>query len=317
MLPALPVLAEIPATVPAGIAVGFLAAFLQSCSYLVSARYVRLSGRPAWTLLPPSYLLMAPAAAAVVAATLPLAQGPIPWRAAFAPAFWSMACCVVANATMIQMLRSVDASLASPMLGLKVPMLAAFYTFALARPCTALQWAAVGLVLAATAALAFAGRRLGRAGWGWLLATCAGFSLSDWLIGETFAAVEPAFPSFAPRAIFSLGYIYLVCAGAAAFAMPFCPPLPRAGWLRWAAPYAAVWFVAMAALYACFALCGIVLGNIVQNTRGLLSIALGWLVARAGRTDLEERVSRAVLARRVAAAALLLAAVALYALGAR
>ena len=108
-----------------------------------------------------------------------------------------------------------------------------------------------------------------------------------------------------------------MCAGAAAFAMPFCPPLPRAGWLRWAAPYAAVWFVAMAALYACFALCGIVLGNIVQNTRGLLSIALGWLVARAGRTDLEERVSRAVLARRVAAAALLLAAVALYALGGR
>ena len=300
------------ATVPAGIAVGFLAAFLQSCSYLVSARYVRLSGRPAWTLLPPSYLLMAPAAAAVVAATLPLAQGAVPWRAALGPASWSVVFCLGANAAMFQMLRSVDASLASPLLGLKVPMLAAFYTFALARPCTAAQWVAVGLVLAATAA-----RRLGRAGWGWLLATCAGFSLADWLIGETFAAVAPAFPSFGPRAIFSLGFIYLVSGAAAALALPFCPPLPRAGWLRWAAPYAAVWFAAMAALYACFAMCGIVLGNIVQNTRGLLSIALGWLVARAGRTDLEERVSRAVLARRVAAAALLLAAVALYALGGR
>lgn len=302
--------------VPAGIAVGFLAALLQSCSYLVSARYVRLSGRPAWTLLPPSYLLMAPAAAAVVAATLPLAQGAVPWRAALAPAAWSVVFCLGANATMFQMLRSVDASLASPLLGLKVPMLAAFYTFALARPCTAAQWIAVGLVLAATAALAFAGRRLTRAGWGWLLATCAGFSLADWLIGETFAAVAPAFPSFGPRAIFSLGFIYLVSGAAAALAMPFCPRLPRAGWLRWAAPYAAVWFAAMAALYACFATCGIVLGNIVQNTRGLLSIALGWLVARAGRTDLEERVPPAVLARRVAAAALLLAAIALYALGA-
>ena len=305
------------ATVAAGIAVGFLAAFLQSCSYLVSARYVRLSGRPAWTLLPPSYLLMAPAAAAIVAATLPLAQGAVPWRAALGPASWSVVFCLGANAAMFQMLRSVDASLASPLLGLKVPMLAAFYTFALARPCTAAQWVAVGLVLAATAALAFAGRRLTRAGWGWLLATCAGFSLADWLIGETFAAVAPAFPSFGPRAIFSLGFIYLVSGAAAALAMPFCPRLPRAGWLRWAAPYAAVWFAAMAALYACFATCGIVLGNIVQNTRGLLSIALGWLVARAGRTDLEERVTPAVLARRVAAAALLLAAVALYALGGR
>lgn len=305
------------ATVAAGIAVGFLAAFLQSCSYLVSARYVRLSGRPAWTLLPPSYLLMAPAAAAIVAATLPLAQGAVPWRAALGPASWSVVFCLGANAAMFQMLRSVDASLASPLLGLKVPMLAAFYTFALARPCTAAQWVAVGLVLAATAALALSGRRLGRAGWGWLLATCAGFSLADWLIGETFAAVEPAFPSFGPRAIFSLGFIYLVSGAAAALALPFCPRLPRAGWLRWAAPYAAVWFAAMAALYACFATCGIVLGNIVQNTRGLLSIALGWLVARAGRTDLEERVTPAVLARRVAAAALLLAAVALYALGGR
>lgn len=317
MPPALPVLAQLPAAVPAGVAVGFLAAFLQSCSYLVSARYVRQSGRPSWTLLPPAYLLMAPAAFAIVAATLRFAQGPVPWRAALVPATFSMATCVLANATMFQMLKSVDASLASPLLGLKVPMLALFYTFALARPCTGAQWIAVGLVFVATAALAGAGRRLSRASWGWLLATCAGFSLSDWLIGETFAAVEPAFPAFAPRALFSLGFIYLVCAAAALLATPFCPRLPRAGWLRWAAPYAAAWFAAMAALYACFATCGIVLGNIVQNTRGLLSIALGWLVARAGRTDLEERVSRAVLARRVAAAVLLLAAVALYALGGR
>lgn len=317
MPPALPVLAEIPAAVPAGIAVGLLAAFLQSCSYVVSARYVRQSGRPAWTLLPPSYVLMAPAALALAAAMLRFAQGPVPWRAALLPAAFSMATCVLANATMFQMLRSVDASLASPMLGLKVPMLAAFYTFALARPCTAAQWVAVALVLVATAALAVAGRRLTRAAWGWLLATCAGFSLSDWLIGMTFEAVEPAFPSFAPRALFSLGFIYLVCAVAAVASLPFCPRLPREGWLRWAAPYAAVWFVAMMALYACFATCGIVLGNIVQNTRGLLSIALGWAVARAGRTDLEERVSRAVLVRRVVAAALLLGAIALYALGGR
>lgn len=303
------------AAVLAGVAVGFLAAFLQSCSYLVSARYVRQSGRPAWTLLPPSYLLMGPAALALAAATLPFAQGPVPWRAALGPAAFSTLFCLGANAAMFRLLKSVDASLASPMLGLKVPMLALFYTFALARPCSGAQWVAVALVLAATAALAVAGRRLSPASWGWLLATCAGFSLADWLIGETFSAVEPAFPSFAPRALFSLAFIYLASVVPAAFALPFCPPLPRAGWLRWAAPYAAVWFAAMVALYACFATCGIVLGNIVQNTRGLLSIALGWFVARAGRTDLEERVPRAVLVRRVVAAALLLAAIALYALG--
>lgn len=298
-----------------GLAVGFLAAFLQSSSYLLSARYVRLSGRPSWTLLPPAFLLMAPGALALVAATLPLARGPVPWGAALLPAALSTVFCLAANATMFRLLKRVDASLASPLLGLKVPMLAAFYSFALARPCTAAQWIAVALVVAATAALAVAGRRLSAASWGWLLATCAGFSAADWLIGETFGAVAPAFPDFGPRALFSLGYIYLTSAVAAAFALPFCPTMPHAGWLRWAAPYAAVWFGAMAALYACFATCGVVLGNIVQNTRGLISVALGLAVARAGRTELEERVSAAVFARRVAAALLLLAAVALYALG--
>ena len=303
------------AALATGLAVGFLAAFLQSCSYLVSARYARASGRRAWTLLPPAYLLMAPAALVLGAATLPFAQGPVPWRAALGPAALSTVCCLMANATMFQLLKSVDASLASPLLGLKVPMLAAFYTFVLARPCTALQWVAVALVLAATAALATAGRRLTPSAWGWLLATCAGFSAADWLIAETFAAVEPAFPSFALRTLFSLALIYLLGGAVAACFAPFTPPLPRSGWLRWAAPYAAVWFSAMVALYGCFAICGIVLGNIVQNTRGLLSIGIGWAVARAGGTMLEERVSRAVLARRLAAAALLLAAVALYALG--
>ena len=305
------------ASAAAGLAAGFLAAFLQSCSYLVSARYVRESGRPPWTLLPPAYLLMAPAAVAVAAATLPFASGPVPWAAALQPAAAGMALCLAANAAMIRLLRSVDASLASPLLGLKVPMLAAFYTFALARPCTPLQWFAVALVLAATAALAVAGRRLSAASWGWLLATCASFSAADWLIAETFDAAAPAFPSFAPRALFSLALMYSVGGAAAAVAAPLAPPLPRAGWLRWAAPYAAVWFSAMVALYACFAACGVVLGNIVQNTRGLISVALGWAVARAGRTGLEERLAPAVLVRRTAAAVLLLAAVALYALGGR
>ena len=106
--------------------------------------------------------------------------------------------------------------------------------------------------------------------------------------------------------------------GAASLALlPFVPRFPAAEWRRHALPYAALWFLAMVALYGCFAACGLVLGNIVQSTRGLVSVGLGWLVARTGRTDLEERVGAGVVARRVLAALLLVAAVALYAAGAR
>ena len=71
----------------------------------------------------------------------------------------------------------------------------------------------------------------------------------------------------------------------------------------------------MIALFVCFALCGLVLGNIVQSARGLVSVALGWAIARSGRTGLEENVPASVVARRTAAALLVIAAMALYAAG--
>jgi hypothetical protein len=70
-------------------------------------------------------------------------------------------------------------------------------------------------------------------------------------------------------------------------------------------------------LFACFGLIGVVHGNIVQSTRGLISIGIGYLLARAGHAHIEERVSRATMLRRVVAGVLMLLAVALFTLGAR
>ena len=149
----------------------------------------------------------------------------------------------------------------------------------------------------------------------WLLATCAGYCIADWYIVRTFDAVAPAFPDLFGRSLFALALIYVVTGAASVALLPLSPRFPAADWRRHALPYAVLWFGAMIVLYVCFAACGLVLGNIVQSTRGLISVALGWFVARAGRTDLEERVGLAVLARRVFAALLLVAAVALYAAG--
>ena len=299
----------------AGLAAGFAAAFLQSCSYVASSRYVRESGRAAWTLLPPSFLLMGLAALPLLAAVRPAACAPVPWRPALVAAALSTLFCLAANAAMFFLLKHADSSRASPLLALKVPMLAAFWTFGLGRPCSAAQWFGVALVVAAAALLAGAGRRLTRAAWGWLLATCAGYCVADWYIVRTFEAVEPAFPGVLSRSLFALALIYAVTGAASAALMPAVPRFRAADWRRHALPYAALWFSAMVVLYVCFAACGLVLGNIVQSTRGLISVGLGWMVARAGRTDLEERVGAAILARRVFAALLLVAAVALYAAG--
>ena len=70
----------------------------------------------------------------------------------------------------------------------------------------------------------------------------------------------------------------------------------------------------MVALYACFGTLGAVFGNILQSTRGIMAVAAGAVLAHLGWHDLEERVGRAVLVRRFSAAALMTAAVAIYAI---
>jgi hypothetical protein len=55
-----------------------------------------------------------------------------------------------------------------------------------------------------------------------------------------------------------------------------------------------------------------VFGNILQSTRGVMSVVLGAALAQMGWHELEQRVDRASLLRRLAAALLMTAAIALY-----
>ena len=73
----------------------------------------------------------------------------------------------------------------------------------------------------------------------------------------------------------------------------------------------------MAALYICFGQIGVVFGNILQSTRGFMSVVLGAMLAHLGWHELEQRVDRATLLKRMAAAALMTAAIALYAIDLR
>ena len=74
--------------------------------------------------------------------------------------------------------------------------------------------------------------------------------------------------------------------------------------------YAVTWLAAMAGLYNCFAFTGAVLGNVIQSTRGIMSVVVGAALAHLGWHELEQRVDRLTLLRRVAAAVLMTAAIA-------
>jgi hypothetical protein len=74
-------------------------------------------------------------------------------------------------------------------------------------------------------------------------------------------------------------------------------------------PFALAWFVAMIFLFFCFGLVGPVFGNVLQSTRGLMSIMAGAWLARAGFQRIEKAVSRRALLQRLAAAAMMTAAI--------
>jgi len=70
--------------------------------------------------------------------------------------------------------------------------------------------------------------------------------------------------------------------------------------------------VSIAVLFASFAVIGIVNGTIVQSSRGLIAVVLGWLVARAGFERIEEKVPHMIFIKRVVSAVLIILAMVLF-----
>lgn len=302
------------ATLALGVAAGLTAAAASAVSYLVSRHHSR--GGHAVPLLVRAHALMG-------VACLPLAWGL--WPGALPPAGrWlpplvgSAGCYLAGQAAVFAALRLMPASRLAPLLGLKLVMLAVIVSCLPGRPLDPRQWAAVGLSVVAAGLL---GR--GRAGataraLPIVLGGCLVFAVSDLCIVGLIDALQDPGTACCPRlgrlhaGAFAMAITYVLCGVAA---LPLLPRTNAAGLGGWgaAAQYAAAWLGGMVALYACFGLVGAVFGNILQSTRGVMSVVIGAGLAHLGWHDLEERVDRATFLRRLAAAALMTAAIALYA----
>ena len=139
--------------------------------------------------------------------------------------------------------------------------------------------------------------------------SCAGYSLSD-IFGRE-AVLRIPVDDFFIRVMAFNGLCYLTLGLAAIPALPFIKRSRRA--FADAVPFALCWFAAMIFLFACFASLGTVFGNIVQATRGLMSVLIGLILVRMGFLHLEGQVSVAIFLRRCAAAAMMLLAIILFA----
>lgn len=303
-----------------GVACGLAAACSSTVSYLVSRQYgivQRSQGRrgAGFRLLVLSHVLMAAVCIPVAWAMWPAADPP--GRLFAWPLVMSVGFYLLGQAALFAALRRVEASRIAPLLGLKIVMLAVIVSLAPGRRLDARQWLAVALSAAAAAMLQAGGGRVPLHSFGFVLACCLCFALSDIGIVGLIDGLQAG-------VVESGGTIGRLHAGGLALALnyglcgalvaPMAIGLSRSTRADWTAAgrYAAAWLGSMVGLYCCFGLVGVVFGNILQSTRGVMSVALGVVLANRGWHELEQPVDRATLLRRFAAALLMTAAIALY-----
>lgn len=292
-----------------GIALGLGAAVCQSLSYVFSGLFVRTFRRSPHVLLVMAHLAMGGVSVAALPLVLPAR---LPPTADYAwPLLGGVVSYLIGQMGLFLALRRTDASRVSPLLGLKLPILVAISVLWLGARYSPRQWLAVGLCLVAALILNRSGSRLAAESLGWVLLACLAYCFSDFNIRALVDTLQKAGLSL-PRAALVGGFLsYALCGAIAALMLPTIPWRDRRMW-RYALPFAAAWLGAMLLLFACFGAVGVVLGNIVQSTRGLLSIAIGLLVSSLGHVHLEARASPGVWARRALAAALMVASIALF-----
>jgi len=295
-----------------GILLGLAAATCQSVTYLQSRHFVghAAGGRRRLMLL-----------GHVIQGGIGLTVLPLLWPAEM-PAFrqyvfpllMSAGGFLVGQAFLFGTLRHVEASRVAPFLSIKIPLLAILAWLVMGRTITGWQWTAVGLAMAGAWLLNWTGGQFPTRMLVTILLTCAGYAVSDLFIRALIESLAPVPPLRA--ALVGVALSYIVCGVAV---LPVWFSVGKIAWsdVQRATPYALTWLASMVFLYACFALINVVLGNIVQSTRGLISILLAPVMARSDDWGhLETTQSPHAILRRAAVALLMTAAVALYVWGA-
>ena len=202
-----------------------------------------------------------------------------------------------------------DVSVATPVLGLKVILVAAFTTLLLGQGIPGDWWLAGGLIALATALLGGGGSRAGEARWlpslGYGLGAAAAFALTDVLMQKWAAAW--GFGHFAP-ALFAI--VALLSFALIPFFHEPLRALPKENWR---------WLIAGSLLLSAQASCiawsivslgGATVVNILYSSRGIWSVLIVWTIGPLFG-NIERDIGTAVMSRRLLGAGLLLGAIVL------
>ncbi len=290
-----------------GITLGLGASFCQSLSYLYSRRFLKEYGDDWRMLLALSQVLMGIMAVVALPFTAAGCDFPV-ISAALRPSIWAAVFYFMAQGALFSALKRTEASRVSPLLGLKVVVIALIASLLGRQHLVWQHWVAVMLSGSAAFFLNEIGGRIPGKAIMLICLTVSGYSLSDMNIKELLVALEPAGLK-GPFVGVCLAYIV---SGFFGGLMLFQTGIPcKRVWML-ALPHAVTWFVSMFFFYWSIAFINLVFAVIVQATRGLMSIWLGVIVARLGHEHIEQPLGGGVVWKRSAAAFLMALAIVLY-----
>ena len=292
-----------------GVSIGIASAFMQSAAYIFSRRFVN-HFHSSLKLVVYSQLLMGAFGVVVFAATFPFVEFPRGaelWKFAPATALFVVAY-HVAFYCFFKALNEIEASRLSSLLGLKVVTIALITYPFLHAQLNLWHLAAVVLTAVSAVGMNFSGVCIGRKGALYLAFALLGFSTTD-ITGTIFVKAMPG-DAMILKAICATSFAYMFLGIIAAAVFVKAKFEPRA--LKGALPYSVLWFSAMLILFASFGIVGVVFGSIIQASRGVISVILGVVLARAGYADVEPDVPVRVWVRRAVMAAVMVFAIGLY-----
>lgn len=290
----------------AGIILGLLAAVSQSTSYLLAKSFTthRPGGRR--RLLISSHIFIG---------LISIIAIPFLWPDKvdnydfIPPAIICTVAYLFAQGMMFMALHSTDASRVSPLLAGKIVVIALIMFFTGQADINTAQWVAIGLAILAAVCINHAGGSIPLPAIAAVILACLGYSISDVHIYNLMQTLKQLSDTRATLLGVAMCY---------ALAGLICLPVGLLKWretaqdMKHVSGFSAVWTLAMIFLFSCFAFIGPIYGNILQSTRGIISIAMGAIIAKLGHHHLEKKVSPKVFIARIIAALILIAAITMY-----
>ena len=293
-----------------GILSGLLTAFMQSFSYLGGRRFLARYGNARQLLI--ASLVICGAAAWILAIFFLDTTKIFSWKM-LGLLIMSNGGFVAGQWGFFNAQKHIESSRIASLLGLKV-LVVMFLSIVMLRAQFTL-WQYTAIVLAAVAAMLmnWSKGRLELGGMGFLLMALVGYAFSDMGIQMVVAYLECSSPIIGGLSGYVLTYGTMGIG-----ALLLMKPL-KVSWkmVAGALPQGVCWTISMWGLYVCFGLIGAAFGNVIQASRGVVSLVLGIVLSYFAIDGLEQKQSWQVWLRKALAAILMFGAIVLYALTAK